>query len=512
MNNIKRAVTIALTLIAILLPGGCSVVGTDPDVAPFPSDGTVLIKKSVKLNNMSWISILLEVSTQSSLVTLDLSGCDIDDNPNVKDLKIKSSSLNLNDVQTHNSVLFELTQEFPTFNTGGSEAPFPVEWVVFDPQRDIPFGKDKIARLILPDKATVIPWGEGKAERQGPAGTVENGFFKITINTPTFAGFTALKSVTGRNVKQIGRYAFAQLKALERVEFPNVTHNLGKYELSTSAAIIVREDIPSYGIDGYPVRDIDYAAFYECTALKDVQIPKARVISIAAFQGCTSLRSIDFPLIWLLHQHVFEGCTGLTQINFPFLTKVGNYAFKDCTNLTRVLLSGAQIPPPNILLPDLPRGTCGRVGDGMGGPGDGLSLPGDPADKFWDVAYEYSTVLFDGAFSGCRSLKEVYIQSAWNVKFGSHSFANVGKTLNLYLSDRKHSLNDHLTFGFDLPYYNFSSITLETINFYGPSEENFNIIQGGKNPDGSDAGYGGGLNTLIPRIDPSKPRITLVRK
>jgi len=553
MNNIKRAVTIALTSVAILLPGGCSVVGTDPSTVPVPSpgtgssggggtgipdytnvddgtrlpDGTVLIKgmEGIPLSTAHWNILLNKIDSLSSLVTLDLSECMVDADGG----QTVNAALNMSSVAS-TSVLFKWRQLFPPFSGySGQKLADEVynDWVVFDPRRGTPHnGKSKIAHLILPDEATLIPSGDGVIDRESKdKGDLYYGMWKvITITNPTFADFTALKSVAGRNVQQIGRYAFARLKALERVVFPEVSHQIGPWELATTAYWINREPNskafpPDDEIIGRERKDIDYAAFYECTALKEVAIPNAMNISMAAFQGCTSLRNIYFPTAWNISNHAFEGCTGLTDVTLHAATKISNYAFRNCTNLTRVSFP-VSLPVDSRdkdNLPPLPRGTCGDAGDGVGGKSD-KTMPPTPydGDKFWDNAYKYSIVIFDGAFSGCRNLRTVEIRHAWNVKFGSHAFANTTKTLDIWLSDSKHSLNDGLSFGLDLnnPLFqiNITSITVETINFHGLSQANFDIIRSGKNPDGSDAGYGGGLNDLIPRLDPSKPRITLVRK
>jgi len=457
-NSTKQAVFIIVVVTAVLLLGACSVpvFPTSDSSTPKPTPPLRTVYGTGELNFKNWTNILLEVQNHPDpLVELDLSACEIDTSLSLG----PSSSLDLD--QATSSVLFYWTQEF------SGNKPESIEWVVFDPKSATPEmekGKNKIARLILPNEATLIPDGTYGADRQNSTpGTVGYGMWNITIKIPTFYHFNALKSVTGRKVTQIGKCAFAQLQALERVEFPEVGHRLRDWELATTYAIVTTD--PSLGIVGYEQRDINTAAFYKCTALKEVIIPKARLIGNSAFFGCTSLRSVKFDDVWMVYEHAFEKCSGLTQVDFPALTKICNYAFRDCTSLTSVSLGSVTVDPrdrPN--LPTLPRGDCGNKGNGTNGP--------------QDLLYKYSVVIFDGAFSGCRALRTVDIRYAWNVHFGTHAFGDVGETLDIWLSDdSRHSLNDHRCFGYDIvdPIIipKVTTITLKTITFHVPSPQTY---------------------------------------
>jgi len=455
--GINRAARAAIVGIAALILAVCSFSlddGSSPTPVPKKADKRVLDKAY-------WEELLDWAARQDSPVTLDLSDCEVQSNTVTSSTGKVADYLDAtHDGDLVNAVLFKWIEKMPEDPPGTNVV--TKEWVVFDPKREISRGKDKIVELILPDKAEIIRDGHGTCVRMSTdEKTEEYGMFEITIVAPAFNHFTNLKKVTGQNVKQIRRYAFAGLKSLESVDFPNVTHGIGKYELATTWATIVSptgSDKP----DGYEQRDIDFAAFYGCTALKDVKIPNAMVISIAAFQGCTSLRDVNFPSAWLLHQHAFEGCTGLTQVNFPAATKIGNCAFRYCTNLTTAVFpKSLQLDSRGSLSP--PISTCGNRGNGLGG------------DE--DKAFEYSIVIFNGAFYGCRALKTIEIRNAWNVKFGTQAFADIGKTLDIYLSDERHSLDDGLCFGKDILANNFTSISLETIYFHGLKEDNFKKIK-----------------------------------
>jgi len=496
LNSIKQIIYIVIVGIAVLLPGACSVISgsSGSDTPTYP----VIKAKKRPLTIYEWEDLLDECAKYDS-VTLDLSDCEV---PSYDSVGQWSSLTNARDTALSNHVLFVWREDFFIDLSTGSRIPdsLPInneckEWVVFDPKRDISTGKDKIVEIILPDKAQIIREGVGTSVAKGTTG-IDAGIFVHTITAATFNHFTRLKRVKGANVKQIGKYAFANLKSLERVEFPEVTHEIGPYELATTMATVYGVEVTGPYKDefwGRAQKDIDYAAFYGCTALNDVRIPNAKYISRAAFQGCTSLKSVNFPFVWILDQHAFEGCTGLTQVSFSALTKISNYAFKDCKNLTTASFAGSVTVHPSDITAlnnlQLPIGTCGNSSYGV--------------DSDTDLAYKYSAVIYDGVFIGCKALRTVEMRNAWNVHFGSHAFADIGETLDIYLSDKKHSLNDVLSFGFDVSLYNFTSITLKTINLHGLSSANFDYITGE-----IDKFWG---NTSFDQSKP-KPRITFVLK
>jgi len=199
-KKIKRTIFIAIVVIAVLflLPGACSFGDDTSSDAPAPSDKTITIKggRNVILNKGYWDQLLNQAAEAPSLVTLDLSGCAVDTDIGTSD------SLDLSIAGY--SPLFTWTEDFPK-NTAKNR-----KWVVFDPKRGTPHnGKSKIARLILPDAATLIPDGNGKTDRRSQTkGTVEYGMRTVEVLTATFKDFTALKSVTGAGIEQIGLCPF----------------------------------------------------------------------------------------------------------------------------------------------------------------------------------------------------------------------------------------------------------------------------------------------------------------
>lgn len=108
-------------------------------------------------------------------------------------------------------------------------------------------------------------------------------------------------------VTTVGGYAFYECTALTEVELPEATQ-LGDY------------------------------AFYSCTALTTAELPKLEKIGCYAFQSCRSLVNVNFPKLRGCFGQVlslFEGCTSLKTVYLPEFTH-DIYMFKmfrDCTSL-----------------------------------------------------------------------------------------------------------------------------------------------------------------------------------
>ena len=94
-------------------------------------------------------------------------------------------------------------------------------------------------------------------------------------------------------------------------------------------------------LGGYLVTTIGNDAFYGCTSLTSVTIPKVvETIGANAFRDCTSLTSVTIPdSVTSIGYSAFGGCTSLTSVTIPdSVTTIGESAFKDCTKLTNVTI------------------------------------------------------------------------------------------------------------------------------------------------------------------------------
>lgn len=76
-------------------------------------------------------------------------------------------------------------------------------------------------------------------------------------------------------------------------------------------------------------------AFFNCTALKTINLPQLTSIGLSAFSGCSSLVITNLPLgCTSIGQRAFYGCTSLTSITFYATPPAGMVSvFQNCTNL-----------------------------------------------------------------------------------------------------------------------------------------------------------------------------------
>jgi len=102
-------------------------------------------------------------------------------------------------------------------------------------------------------------------------------------------------------------------------------------------------------INGYPVTTITNRAFFQCTILEQVELPRSVVqIDQEAFSGCENLTSVSIafdgadPVLeegveYSIEVNAFAGCTKLTSVKLPEkITRIGKSAFRGCDSLESI--------------------------------------------------------------------------------------------------------------------------------------------------------------------------------
>jgi hypothetical protein len=122
-----------------------------------------------------------------------------------------------------------------------------------------------------------------------------------------------LEGITGKEVRNIGAYAFQGCMALVRAEFP-------------------------------AARYMGNSVFYNCQNLIRAEFPlMSGSIGAYAFQNCVRLIRAEFPLMsGSIGNYAFQGA-GLSAAEFPAAKSIGDKAFYNCKNLitaTFPLMSG----------------------------------------------------------------------------------------------------------------------------------------------------------------------------
>lgn len=105
--------------------------------------------------------------------------------------------------------------------------------------------------------------------------------------------------------------------------------------------VVIPETV-TYNGKTYKVTSIRSYAFYDCSGLTSVTIPKS-VTSIGerAFNGCSGLTSVTISEgVTSIGERAFAGCKALVSLTIPnSVTSISDYAFLDCSGLKRMRVS-----------------------------------------------------------------------------------------------------------------------------------------------------------------------------
>lgn len=158
----------------------------------------------------------------------------------------------------------------------------------------------------------------------------------------------------------------------------SVTHNKNGYSGHVSIP-----DSLKFGRDWYKVTSIEDSAFYNCSKLKTVSIPKnVKTIGKRAFYKCTQFLGANFfstGCLTTIGIGAFDGCQNMLEAQIPSnVTSIGERAFADCSALSRVTLgssvatigkaafygckiSSLVIPKSVVLIEDNAFGNCEKL-------------------------------------------------------------------------------------------------------------------------------------------------------
>lgn len=215
----------------------------------------------------------------------------------------------------------------------------------------------------------------------------------IPYNCFSHAG---LKSVTiGKNVTEIGKYAFSGNGGLTTVSLPDSVTTIGDY------------------------------AFQNCSGLTKVSANKISDIGIYSFSGCTALKTIDFIMnAESIGSSAFSGCTALTKISVSNkLKNVDSSAFYGCSNIKEIYWdceSGVT-----------PTGWCTSGEEVKVIFGDSITkvpcvVKGLTAPMSVTIGKNV-TEISDYAFQGCTGLSSIVIPNGVET-IGSYAFSGTGIT------------------------------------------------------------------------------------
>ncbi len=198
--------------------------------------------------------------------------------------------------------------------------------------------------------------------------------------------------------------------------------------------------------EGKAITRIADKAFYNCTVVKNVNIPASiKSIGGEAFYGCTGIISITAPGDAVeIGRSAFYGCTNLMNVTVSGATVVGNNAFVGCSALSDVVFGDKVTSIGNEAFKDCASLAKITVGNSLATIGSSAFRN---CDKLMGITLpEGFTAIGDNAFNGCSRLSDVTIPNSiesigvyafadcTNIAFNKYGNANyIGNATNKYL-------------------------------------------------------------------------------
>ena len=155
------------------------------------------------------------------------------------------------------------------------------------------------------------------------------------FSSSAFEGCTQLAKVTmPTGSYAVSEYMFYNCKALKDIDVSGATSFGERAFFGCTSLTDVTMPTGSYAVPEF--------MFQNCTALKDIDVSGATSFGERAFSGCASLTDVTMPTGgYAVSEYVFQNCTALKDIDVSGATSFGNNAFNSCTSLTDVKLPGS---------------------------------------------------------------------------------------------------------------------------------------------------------------------------
>lgn len=264
--------------------------------------------------------------------------------------------------------------------------------------------------------------------------------------------------------KNVENYAFQKATWLQKVTLTNAVTSIGSYAFSGCTAL-TSIDIPE------TVTSIETAAFEGC-ALEKIEIPENCHLATNVFKFCRSLNTAIMPQSMTeIPEGTFYECTGLRSITLSDqLTRIGKSAFYGCDKLTTPPFSNSLNTLESIgesAFYNCAGFTNLILGDDQTGKVETIWARAFQNCKNISMVSLPATVkeIYDGAFDGCTSLKDIYCHSANVPTTDTNIFGGRENEMTLYV------INDEAMSNYSqaYPWKTFKSIIVKqehTLSFY----------------------------------------------
>ncbi len=150
-------------------------------------------------------------------------------------------------------------------------------------------------------------------------------------------------------------YLFSENKTLETVDFPSVT-SVGERAFYNCSAlkdvnIPLAESIGAYCFQGTKIVEANFpnatglptGVFFSCGTITTALFPKSKNVGGSMFRGCSKLKHIDFSSAETVEATAFYSNYALEYADFPKAKSIGATAFIACTNLKALILRRTDV-------------------------------------------------------------------------------------------------------------------------------------------------------------------------
>ena len=281
-----------------------------------------------------------------------------------------------------------------------------------------PFYSSVDGVLFSKDKSCLVAYPAGKS---GISYSIPNSV--IDIGGDAFNGCKGLIDISIPNcVTSIGDYAFNDCKGLTDISIPNCVTSIGDYAFGNC------ENLKELNLPSSLLR-IGSNPFPSQIKKKITSIPDSLIsIGYSAFSGCP-ITTVNLPQVSYIGSSAFSGCP-ITTVNLPQVSYIGSSAFKNCGNLTTV-----DVGTNFITIQTLAFSGCYNLSS---------------------ISPLNIECLYDSAFSGCSSLKDINISSIKETK------PQIG-TWNDYYPFTGSSIQTATIGGERIPSYLFYTVSLKSL-------------------------------------------------
>ena len=247
---------------------------------------------------------------------------------------------------------------------------------------------------------------------------INSGGITITGYAGPGGAITIPATINGLPVTSIWDYAFYGCTSLTSITIPKRITSIGFgafYGCTSLTAIEVDPANPSYSsLDG---------VLFNKTRTELIQFPGGKTgaytipnsvtsIGYMAFYGCTSLTSITIPnSVTSIGGCAFYGCTSLTSVTIPnSVTSIGDYAFYGCTSLTSITIPNSVTSIGDRAFYGCTSLTSVTIPNSVASIGDYAFFG---CTSLTSITIPNSvTSIGDGAFCGCTSLTAIEVDPA----------------------------------------------------------------------------------------------------